>query len=240
MKLFRPLLAGLGALALGLSAHAAGGAKHAHAPDEGWPFAKMPAGQLDQESVQRGFQVYKEVCSSCHGMKLLSYRNRGEKGGPFYSDEYKNANDNPLVKAIAAESEILDPIPDDSGDMVYRPAIPADMFRAPYPNDQAAKAANGGALPPDLSVITKARGHGADGQGAGRSRAFHRAWASCGAGEDGRFTQVRARDIATGRRGRQGTARAVPGAAGVDRRLDTRGGRCPDAGRPRSRACSAS
>ena len=166
MKLFRPLLVGLGAMALGLTAHAAGGAKHAHAPEEGWSFAKVPAGQLDKESVQRGFQVYKEVCSSCHGMKLLSYRNLGEKGGPFYSDEYPNANDNPLVKAIAAEFEILDPNPDENGDPVYRPAIPADTFRSPYPNDQAAMAANGGAMPPDLSVITKARGHGAEGEGA--------------------------------------------------------------------------
>lgn len=166
MKLFRPLLVGLGAIAIGLTAHAAGGAKHAHAPDEGWPFAKVPAGQIDKESAQRGYQVYNEVCSSCHGMKLLSYRNLGEKGAPFYNDEYTNANDNPLVKAIAAEIEILDPNPDENGDPIYRPAIPADKFREPYPNEQAAKAANGGALPPDLSVITKARGHGAEGEGA--------------------------------------------------------------------------
>ena len=115
MKLFRPLLAGLGALALGLTAHAAGGAKHAHAPEDGWKFAKVPAGKLDKDSVQRGFQVYQEVCASCHGMKLLSYRNLGEKGGPFYSSDYSNANDNPLVKAIAAEIEILDPNGNDLG-----------------------------------------------------------------------------------------------------------------------------
>ena len=166
MKLLRPLLAGLGALALGLSAHAAGGAKHAHAPEGGWKFAKAPAGKLDKDSVQRGFQVYQEVCASCHSMKLLSYRNLGEKGGPFYSSDYPNANDNPLVKAIAAEIEILDPVPDENGDPVYRPARPSDPFRSPYPNDQAAMAANGGAMPPDLSVITKARGHGNDGDGA--------------------------------------------------------------------------
>ncbi len=166
MKLFRPLLAGLGALALGLTAHAAGGAKHAHAPEGGWEFAKVPAGKLDKDSVQRGFQVYQEVCASCHSMKLLSYRNLGEKGGPFYSADYPNANDNPLVKAIAAEIEVLDAQPDEFGDPVYRPARPSDQFRSPYPNDQAAKAANGGALPPDLSVITKARGHGNDGDGA--------------------------------------------------------------------------
>lgn len=72
MKLFRPLLVGLGAMALGLTAHAAGGAKHASAPEDGWPFAAVPAGQLDQESVQRGFQVYKEVCASCHSIDRKS------------------------------------------------------------------------------------------------------------------------------------------------------------------------
>ncbi|MEM1147546.1 MAG: cytochrome c1 [Pseudomonadota bacterium] len=166
MQVLRPLLAGFGALAICLSADAAGGAKKASEPTGGWPFAKVPAGQVEAESVQRGFQVYKEVCSSCHGMKLLSYRNLAEKGGPFYSDEYPNANDNPLVKALAAEFEVLDPSPDEFGDPVYRPAIPADTFREPYPNEQAARAANGGALPPDLSVITKARGKGAEGDGA--------------------------------------------------------------------------
>ncbi len=169
MTLFRTLAstlaAGLGALALTLSAQAAGGAKHAHAPEEGWPFAG-PLGQLETDSVQRGYQVYREVCASCHGMKLLSYRNLGEKGGPFYDEAYPNANDNPLVKAFAASDEILDTVPNDAGDYDYRPARTSDQFRSPYLNDQAARAANGGALPPDLSVITKARGHGADGDGA--------------------------------------------------------------------------
>lgn len=166
MTFFRTLVAGLGALAIGFSAHAAGGSKHAEAPEGGWAFASVPAGKLEKDSMQRGYQVYKEVCASCHGMKLLSYRNLGEPGGPFYDEAFPNANDNPLVKALAAENEILDPIPDDSGDLVYRPARPSDAFRSPYANEQAARAANGGAYPPDLSVITKARGHGAEGQGA--------------------------------------------------------------------------
>ncbi len=174
MTVFRSIIAGLGALALTVSAHAAGGSKHAHAPHfttgegqevDGWPFAG-PLGQLEQDSVQRGYQVYREVCASCHGMKLLSYRNLGEKGGPFYDSEYPNANDNPLVKSFAAMDEILDPVPNDAGDYDYRPARPSDPFRSPYPNDQAARAANAGALPPDLSVIAKARGHGEDGSGA--------------------------------------------------------------------------
>lgn len=166
MKRLKTLLLSLGSLGLVASAHAAGGAKHAHAPEGGWSFAKMPAGQLEKESVQRGYQVYKEVCASCHSMELLSYRNLGEKGGPFYDSAYPNPNDNPLVKAFAAEDEILDPVPDDNGDLNYRPARPSDPFRSPYPNKQAAQAANGGAYPPDLSVITKARGHGAEGDGA--------------------------------------------------------------------------
>ncbi|MDJ0922692.1 MAG: cytochrome c1 [Henriciella sp.] len=165
MKLLRTLFAGFSALAIATTAHAAGGSKHADAPEGGWPFAG-PVGKLEMDSVQRGYQVYREVCAACHGMKLLSYRNLGEKGGPFYDYEYPNANDNPLVKEFAAMDEILDPVPNDSGDYDYRPARPSDPFRSPYPNEQAARAANGGAYPPDLSVITKARGHGADGEGA--------------------------------------------------------------------------
>ena len=99
-------------------------------------------------------------------MKLMSYRNLGEPGGPFYDPAYPNPNDNPFVKALAAENEILSPTPNDIGDFDYRPATPADTFRSPYPNVQAARAANGGAAPPDLSVITKAR-HG------GASYVFH-------------------------------------------------------------------
>lgn len=160
MKAFRTLAAGLAGLIFATTAHAAGGALHAHAPEGGWPF-EGPLGKFDQPSLQRGYQVYKEVCSSCHSMKLLSYRNLGEPGGPFYDPAYPNANDNPFVKALAAENEILSPTPNDIGEYDYRPAMPADRFRSPYPNDNAARAANGGAMPPDLSVITKARHGGA-------------------------------------------------------------------------------
>lgn len=160
MTVFRPFALGLASVALAASAFAAGGAKHAHAPEEGWPF-EGATGQFEMDSVQRGYQVYKEVCSSCHGMKLMSYRNLGEPGGPFYDPEYPNANDNPYVKALAAENEILDTEPNDVGDFDFRPARPSDTFRSPYANDAAARAANQGALPPDLSVITKARHDGA-------------------------------------------------------------------------------
>ncbi|MEP0314656.1 MAG: cytochrome c1 [Hyphomonas sp.] len=160
MKAFRILTAGLAGLMIAASAHAAGGAAHPHEPEGGWPFEKA-IGQFDQPSLQRGYQVYQEVCSSCHSMKLLSYRNLGDPGGPFYDPEYPNPNDNPFVKAIAAQNEILSPTPNDAGDFDFRPATPADTFRSPYPNDNAARAANGGAVPPDLSVIYKARHDGA-------------------------------------------------------------------------------
>ncbi|MFN7056788.1 cytochrome c1 [Hyphomonas sp.] len=160
MKTFRILTASLAGLAIAGLAHAAGGAKHAYPPEGGWPFEGI-TGQYDQASVARGYQVYKQVCSSCHGMELLSYRNLGEKGGPFYDPSYPNANDNPYVRALAAENEILDPVPNEFGEFDFRPATPADRFRSPFPNDAAARAANGGALPPDLSVITKARHGGA-------------------------------------------------------------------------------
>jgi len=160
MKALRLLTAGLAGLIFTAAAHAAGGAEHPHPPEGGWPF-DGPTGQFDQASLQRGYQVYKEVCSSCHSMKLLSYRNLGEPGGPFYDPAYPNPNDNPFVKALAAQNEILSPTPNDAGEFDYRPATPADTFRSPYPNVQAARAANGGAAPPDLSVITKARHGGA-------------------------------------------------------------------------------
>ncbi len=161
MKATRIFAAGLVALCLASEAVAAGGAKHPHGPEGGWPFEGI-TGQYDKASVQRGYQVYKQVCSSCHSMKLLSYRNLGEPGGPFYDPAYPNANENPFVRALAAENTVTDTEPNDAGEYEQRPARPADRFRSPFPNDAAARAANGGALPPDLSVITKARHHGAD------------------------------------------------------------------------------
>jgi ubiquinol-cytochrome c reductase cytochrome c1 subunit len=112
-------------------------------------------------SVQRGFQVYKEVCASCHSMNYLSYRNLGEPRGPYFDKEYPNANDNPVVRAIAAEYKVTE-IGGETGDPAERPAEPKDRFVNPFTNEAAARAANGGALPPDLSVITKARAHGPD------------------------------------------------------------------------------
>ena len=158
MNMLRTLTLAAAALGLAFSAQAAGGQKHAEPPEGGWPFDGA-LGEFDKDSLQRGYQVYREVCSSCHSMKLLSYRNLGEPGGPFYDSEYPAAQ-NPLVKAFAAQDEILKGV-DEIGEPVYGPATPADRFRSPFANDNAARAANNGALPPDLSVITKARHGGA-------------------------------------------------------------------------------
>ncbi|MEL6257861.1 MAG: cytochrome c1, partial [Pseudomonadota bacterium] len=94
-------------------------------------------------------------------MNLLSYRHLGEKGGPFYDPDYPNPNDNPLVKAFAADNEIVSNTPDDFGEFPLVAARPSDTFKAPFANDAVARAANGGALPPDFSVIAKARKGGA-------------------------------------------------------------------------------
>ena len=102
---------------------------------------------------QRGYQVYTEVCSSCHSMKYLSYRNLAEKGGPEFSIAE--------AKAIAASFEVTDG-PNDDGEMFTRPGKLSDKFVMPYDNVKAAQAANGGAYPPDMSVLVKARGGGVD------------------------------------------------------------------------------
>ena len=115
-----------------------------------------PFGKFDRGALQRGFKVYQEVCSACHSMNLVYYRNLAQKGGPFYDEKHPNPSDSPYAKAIAAEAMVAD-IDPDTGDANTRPATPADHLRSPFANEAAARAANGGALPPDLSLITKAR-----------------------------------------------------------------------------------
>ena len=117
-----------------------------------WSF-KGYFGKFDRASLQRGYQVYTEVCASCHSMNYLSYRNLAEEGGPEFSEEQ--------AKAIAANFEVNDG-PNDDGEMFVRPAKLSDKFVNPYQNDKEAMASNGGAYPPDLSVIVKARSGGAD------------------------------------------------------------------------------
>jgi ubiquinol-cytochrome c reductase cytochrome c1 subunit len=123
-----------------------------------WSF-EGPLGRFDQEQLQRGYKVYHDVCSACHAMKLLSYRNLGQPGGPFYDPKYKNPNDNAKVKTLVKDFTVQD-IDSDTGDIIKRPATPADTFVSPFANEYAARAANGGALPPDLSLIIKAREDG--------------------------------------------------------------------------------
>tara|TARA_B100000965_G_scaffold132963_1_gene110808 strand:- start:485 stop:1369 length:885 start_codon:yes stop_codon:yes gene_type:complete len=110
-------------------------------------------GTFDRASLQRGYQVYQEVCSGCHSMQHLSYRNLSEKGGPEFTKEE--------AKAIAAQFEVTDG-PNEDGEMFTRPARLSDKFVSPFPNVKAAAVANGGAYPPDMSVLAKARKGGAD------------------------------------------------------------------------------
>lgn len=105
-------------------------------------------GKFDRAQLQRGYKVYKEVCAACHSARFMSFRNLGEPGGPEFSAEE--------VKAIAASFEVQDG-PNGDGEMFMRPGLASDRFPSPFPNEQAARAANGGALPPDLSLITKNR-----------------------------------------------------------------------------------
>ena len=117
----------------------------------GWSF-KGFFGTFDRASLQRGYQVYSEVCSACHSIKYLSYRNLSEPGGPEFSEQQ--------AKIIASQFEVTDG-PNSDGDMYTRPARLSDNFVEPYANEQAARALNGGAYPPDMSVLVKARKGGA-------------------------------------------------------------------------------
>ena len=117
-----------------------------------WSF-KGIFGTFDRASLQRGYQVYQEVCSGCHSAQHLSYRNLSEKGGPEFSVEE--------AKAIAAQFEVEDG-PNSDGEMFMRLGRLSDKFVKPYPNVEASTAANGGAYPPDMSVLAKARKGGAD------------------------------------------------------------------------------
>jgi len=107
-----------------------------------------PFGKFDKESLKRGYQVYSEVCSACHGMKQLSFRNLSQPGGPEFSIE--------KVKAIASSYSIVDGT-DEYGEPIERSMLPSDHFPKPFSNKDEAKAANNGAYPPDLSLIVKAR-----------------------------------------------------------------------------------
>ncbi|OYW67468.1 MAG: cytochrome c1 [Bosea sp. 12-68-7] len=136
---------GLLLAALPLTAQAAGA--RVEPPALSWSFSG-PFGTFDRAQLQRGYKVYKEVCASCHSASLLKFRNLSQPGGPEFTPGQ--------VTALAATYQIKDG-PNDAGEMFERPGRAADPFPAPFPNEQAARAANGGAYPPDLSVLAKAR-----------------------------------------------------------------------------------
>ncbi len=149
---------GFGAILLAALAFAASGSaranetgvKHEEKPKHfSWSFAGS-LGRYDQAQLRRGFKVYKEVCSSCHSIKLLAFRNLAEPGGPAFSQEE--------VAALAAGYKIKDG-PNASGDFFERAGRASDRFPPPFANEQAARAALGGGYPPDMSVLAKARGY---------------------------------------------------------------------------------
>jgi ubiquinol-cytochrome c reductase cytochrome b/c1 subunit len=146
MKMQRSFLAI--ALAAGLAVPALAADEHAPQPTkQKWSFAG-PFGKYDRAQLQRGFKVYREVCQSCHSLSLVAFRTLGDPGGPGFTL--------PQVRAIALDYKVQDG-PNDAGEMFDRQGRPGDRFPKPFANDNAARAANGGALPPDLSVMAKAR-----------------------------------------------------------------------------------
>ncbi len=141
------LVAGALAAVLGLAGPALAAGETPHPPREKWSFSG-PVGTFDRAQIQRGFQVYREVCSSCHGLNRVAFRNLIQPGGPEFSEGQ--------IRQLASEYKIKDG-PNEAGDMFERPGRLADRLPSPFPNDNAAAAANGGKAPPDLSVMAKAR-----------------------------------------------------------------------------------
>ena len=149
MKALRQIaIASVLAAALSGLATVAASAQEADAPPrQHWSFSG-PFGTFDQAQLQRGFKIYREVCSNCHSMKLLAFRNLADPGGPGFTEAQ--------AAAIAASFQVTDG-PNDQGEMFQRPGKIADYFPPPFANDQAARAALGGKLPPDMSDLAKAR-----------------------------------------------------------------------------------
>jgi ubiquinol-cytochrome c reductase cytochrome c1 subunit len=135
------------AIAAAGSAWAAEG-EHVHIDRQKWTFRGF-LGKFDEGQLQRGFKVYVEACARCHGLKRIAFRNLAEPGGPAFPEG--------AIKSLANTYQV-DAEPNDQGKIVKRPAIPADHLPSPYKNEQEARAALNGALPPDLSLMAKARG----------------------------------------------------------------------------------
>jgi ubiquinol-cytochrome c reductase cytochrome c1 subunit len=138
--------AAVAAIAIATPALSAGG-EAPHIDRQQWSFSG-PFGVFERGQLQRGFKVYQEVCQACHGLRQVSFRNLAQEGGPSFSEDQ--------AKQIASDYTVVDG-PNDDGDMYDRPAILSDKFPSPFPNEQAARAANGGAYPPDFSLLAKAR-----------------------------------------------------------------------------------
>ncbi len=145
MKMLKTLATLMAGLALFAGAAMAEGQKDA----KGISFSfEGPFGNFDKGQLQRGYKVYKEVCANCHSMQYVSFRNLSDRGGPGFEEAQ--------VKALAATFTMKDG-PGEDGEMFDRPGLPSDRIPSPFANEQAARSANGGAYPPDLSLITKAR-----------------------------------------------------------------------------------
>jgi cytochrome c1 len=148
MRNFRTSVLGAAMLlATGLSTPSFAAGEAVEIPRQDWTFSGM-TGYFDRAQLRRGYQVYQNVCAVCHGMRQLYYRNLSEPGGPEFSQA--------RVLEIASQAQVTDG-PNDDGEMFTRPGTPADKFVLPYPNEKAAAAAMGGAVPPDLSLMAKAR-----------------------------------------------------------------------------------
>ena len=150
MRLTKASLAAMACLVVGaVSAPALAAGDAVHIDRQTWSFSGF-TGQYDPAQLQRGFQVYKDVCAACHGLSRVRFRNLFEQGGPEFPED--------SVKALAASwpNQITDG-PNDQGEMFERPALQSDPILGPFKNANAARAANGGALPPDLSLMAKAR-----------------------------------------------------------------------------------
>lgn len=146
-KLFT--LVALLTIVVSVTAKASGGGDVLPAQQLMWPFSGA-LGSVNRQSAQRGYQVYKEVCSACHGLKRVAFRNLMDIG--FTEAE---------AKALAAEQVVMDG-PNDDGEMYERPGRISDYMKGPFSNEKAARASNNGAYPPDLSLIVKARSDGAN------------------------------------------------------------------------------
>jgi cytochrome c1 len=143
------LLAAALAMGIGAARAADPAGEHVHIERQAWSFGGL-FGKFDDNQLQRGFKVYTEVCARCHGIKRIHFRNLAEPGGPGFPEA--------AIKSLAAASYQVDDAPDEQGKINKRPALLSDAIPPPYPNEQAARYAQNGALPPDLSLIARARG----------------------------------------------------------------------------------